>query len=69
MTYEVVGSVWGVKSTWTMRAQSLGEARMRASDELSKRSYGAYIISVRAVPQSAGETTLTPRISLAQGQN
>ena len=69
MTYEVVSCVWDVTSTWTVTARSLGEARMRASDELSKRSYGAYIISVRAVPQSAGETTLTPRISLAQGQN
>jgi hypothetical protein len=49
MTYEVVSSVWGVASTWTVRARSLLEAVRKASEELSVRSYAGYIVSVRQV--------------------
>jgi hypothetical protein len=47
--YEVVSSVWGVTSTWTVKARSLPEASRKASEELRERSYGAYIVSVRRV--------------------
>ncbi len=49
VTYEVVSSVWGVASTWTVKARSLLEAVRKASEELSNRSYAGYIISVRQV--------------------
>ena len=52
MTYEVVSSVWGVASTWTVRARSLLEAVRKASEELSVRSYAGYIVSVRQVDAS-----------------
>jgi hypothetical protein len=52
MTYEVVSSVWGVRSTWTVKARNLPEANRKASEELRERSYGAYIISVRRVDAS-----------------
>ena len=52
MTYEVVSSVWGVASTWTVKAGSLLEAVGKASEELSNRSYAGYIISVRQVDGS-----------------
>lgn len=52
MTYEVVSSVWGVASTWTVKARSLLEAVRKASEELSVRSYAGYIISVRQVDAS-----------------
>jgi hypothetical protein len=68
MTYDVVSCVFGVTSTWTVRAQSVGEARMRASEELSERFYGAYIVSVRPMPGSVAEITL-PQVCLAHGQN
>jgi hypothetical protein len=42
---------------------------MRASEELSERSYGAYIVSVRPMPQSVAEITLPHGWSLAHGQN
>jgi hypothetical protein len=49
MTYEVVSSVWGVASTWTVTARSLLEAGRKASEELRDRSYAGYIVSVRQV--------------------
>jgi hypothetical protein len=52
MTYEVVSSVWGVASTWTITARGLLEAGRKASEELSERSYAAYIVSVRQVDAS-----------------
>jgi hypothetical protein len=52
MTYEVVSSVWGVASTWTIKARSLLEAGRKASEELSERSYAGYIVSVRQVDAS-----------------
>ena len=52
MTYEVVSSVWGVASTWTVKARSLLEAVRKASEELSVRSYAGYIVSVRQVNAS-----------------
>jgi|HubBroStandDraft_1064217.scaffolds.fasta_scaffold40135_4 hypothetical protein len=52
LIYEVVSSVWGVTSTWTVKARSLLEARRKASEELSERSYAGYIISVRQVDAS-----------------
>jgi hypothetical protein len=52
MTYEVVSSVWGVASTWTVKARSLLEAVRKASEELSDRSYAGYIVSVRQVDAS-----------------
>jgi hypothetical protein len=52
MTYEVVSSVWGVASTWTVKARSLLEAVRKASEELSVRSYAGYIVSVRQVDAS-----------------
>jgi hypothetical protein len=52
MTYEVVSSVWGVASTWTVKARSLLEAGRKASEELSERSYAGYIVSVRQVDAS-----------------
>ena len=52
MTYEVVSSVWGVASTWTVKARSLLEAVRKASEELSLRSYAGYIVSVRQVDAS-----------------
>jgi hypothetical protein len=55
MTYEVVSCVWDVTSTWTVTARSLGEARMRASEELRERSYGAYLVSVRPMPQPVAD--------------
>jgi hypothetical protein len=67
MTYEVVSSVWSVTSTWTVRAQSIGDARMRASEELSKRCYGAYIVDVRPMPRNVAEITVP--YGLAGGQN
>jgi hypothetical protein len=45
MTYEV----WGVASTWTIKARSLLEAVSMASEELSVRSYAGFIVSVRPV--------------------
>ena len=51
-TYEVVSSVWGVASTWTVKARSLLEAVRKASEELSVRSYAGYIVSVRQVDAS-----------------
>jgi hypothetical protein len=51
-TYEVVSSVWGVASTWTIKARSLLDAFRKASEELSARSYAAYIVSVRQVDAS-----------------
>jgi hypothetical protein len=51
-TYEVESSVWGVRSTWTVKARSLPEASRKASEELRERSYGAYIVSVRRVDAS-----------------
>jgi len=50
--YEVVSTVWGVRSTWTVKARNLPEASRKASEELSERSYGAYIVSVRRVDAS-----------------
>jgi hypothetical protein len=52
MTYEVVSSVWGVASIWTVKARSLLEAVRKASEELSVRSYAGYIVSVRQVDAS-----------------
>jgi hypothetical protein len=52
MPYEVVSSVWGVASTWTVKARSLLEAGRKASEELSERSYAGYIVSVRQVDAS-----------------
>jgi hypothetical protein len=52
MTYEVVSSVWGAASTWTVKAGSLLEAVGKASEELTNRSYAGYIISVRQVDES-----------------
>ena len=52
MTYEVVSSVWGVASAWTVKARSLLEAVRKASEELSARSYAGYIVSVRQVDAS-----------------
>ena len=52
MTYEVVSSVWGVASTWTIKARCLLDAFRKASEELSARSYAAYIVSVRQVDAS-----------------
>jgi hypothetical protein len=52
MTYEVVSSVWGVASTWTVKARSLLEAVRKASEEMSVRSYAGYIVSVRQVDAS-----------------
>jgi hypothetical protein len=52
MPYEVVSSVWGVASTWTVKARSLLEAVRKASEELSVRSYAGYIVSVRQVDAS-----------------
>jgi hypothetical protein len=52
MTYEVVSSVWGVASTWTVKARSLLEAVRKASEELSVRSYAGYIVSVGQVDAS-----------------
>jgi hypothetical protein len=52
MTYEVVSSVWGVTSTWTIKARSLLEAHSKASEELSERSYAGYIVSVRQLDAS-----------------
>jgi hypothetical protein len=51
-TYEVVSSVWGVASTWTIKARSLLEAIRKASEELNERSYAGYIVSVRQVDAS-----------------
>jgi hypothetical protein len=47
ITYEVMSSVWGVTSTWTVKAASLLEAVRKASEELSNRSYAGYIVCVR----------------------
>ena len=52
-TYEVVSSVWGVRSTWTVKARSLPEASRKASEELRERSYSAYIVGVRVVDASS----------------
>ena len=52
VTYEVVSSVWGVASTWTIKARSLLEAIRKASEELNERSYAGYIVSVRQVEAS-----------------
>jgi hypothetical protein len=52
MTYEVVSSVWGVASTWTVKARSLLDAFRKASEELSVRSWAGYIVSVRQVDAS-----------------
>jgi hypothetical protein len=52
MTYEVVSSVWGVASTWTVKAGNVLEAVRKASEELSNRSYAGYIVSVRQVDGS-----------------
>ena len=51
-TYEVVSSVWGVASTWTVKARSLLEAVRKASEELSVRSYAEDLVSVRQVDAS-----------------
>jgi hypothetical protein len=52
MPYEVVSSVWGVASTWTVKARSLLEAVRKASEELSVRSYAEDLVSVRQVDAS-----------------
>jgi len=52
-TYEVVSSVWGGRSTWTVKARSAPEATRKASEELREWSYGAYIVSVRQVDASS----------------
>src|ERR1700686_2051589 len=51
-TYEVVSSVWGVASTWTVTARSLLEAGRKGSEELRERSFAGYIVSVRQVDAS-----------------
>jgi hypothetical protein len=51
-TYEVVSSVWGVASTWTVTARSLLEAGRKASEELRDRSYAGYVVSVRQLDAS-----------------
>jgi hypothetical protein len=51
-TFEVVSAVWGVRSTWTVKARNLPEANRKASEELRERSYGAYIVSVRRADAS-----------------
>jgi hypothetical protein len=47
LTFEVVSCEWGIRSTWTVRARRGSEAIRKASEDLSKRSYCAYIVSVR----------------------
>jgi hypothetical protein len=42
----------GGASTWTIKARSLLDAFRKASEELSARSYAAYIVSVRQVDAS-----------------